>query len=158
VTEFVCRECGCINDVAEKPAPRRPRSHQQLKRLMAVCEAALHQWPSSAEFRPKNKDHLRYFLEVECGHFDVEKTIHVRDGATMEAIAGTMHAVMQSNKDYQQFITVDGSLIVVKRAKSISYDKLGHQEACKLFQDMDDVLHAYGLNADQLLQERGKAA
>lgn len=157
MSEHVCPECGCLFEVAEKPAPRRQRSYQQLKRVMAICREAFHQWPETADFRPKNEEHLRYFLECEAGHFTVTRTTRLHD-IDPDKIAPIVAGIVADSDDIKMFVEIDGALITTKKVKSVAYDALDHRDACKLFQDMEDVLHAYGLNADQLLLERGKAA
>ena len=148
-----CPHCGC-----EIEPPKKMRSRQQLNRVHALCEAAYQHWPQWAEFRPKSKEHLRYFLEVECGHFTVEQTITITDETTPDTIAWYVSALMKSSRDHTMFVEIDGQCIIVKRVGSIALGKLGHTAACALFADMDDVLHKYGLNAEQLLREAKSAA
>lgn len=149
---MACAECGC-----EVTPPKKQRSYPQLQRLHVLCEAAFAHWPSTGEFRPKNKEHLRYFLECEAGHFTVQRTMRL-EKADPEAIAPLLAAFMADTKDDQLFIELDGFLVTTKRVGSISYNKLSHADACKLFDEIEAVLHRYGLDANQLLRESKQAA
>lgn len=152
-----CPECGYVLEDA-KPVPRgKPRSYPQLKRFFAIIAAAFEQWRHDHEFRPRNKDHLRYWLEVQAGHFTVDKTIKINN-ADPDVIFEVLSAVMSVNEDHKQFIDVDCDLITVKRVHSIAYEKLPHESACALFNEVDAVLAAEGFDPEQLLRERGKAA
>jgi hypothetical protein len=80
VTEFVCRECGCINEVAEKTAPRQlepQRSYADHNMFWAIVTAACKNWPESHPFQPHGVnekariENLYGWLLVEVGYVDV---------------------------------------------------------------------------------------
>jgi hypothetical protein len=101
---------------------------------------------------------LRYWLEVEAGHCTVTKTIRVRKVEPKE-LADLLTAVLRTSDDDKMFVDADADLIVVKRANSIAYDKLGHLEACALFDEISDVIEAEtGIKGETMLKETEKAA
>lgn len=149
-----CPECGCVITEATKHA----RSIPQHRRFFALMKAAFMHWPATAEFRPKNAEHLRYFLECEAGHFTVVKTIRIESAVEPSKLAAVLTAVLRSSEDDKMFVDVDGALVTVRRANSINHSDLSHLAACALFQEVDDVLHVYGLSAEELLREARNAA
>ena len=155
MNEVTCPECGAV--FAPK-ATVKPRSYPQLKRYFAVIKAAFHHWPESHQFRPKNADHLRYWLEVEAGHFEAAKSIRC-ESVEPQILTALLTAVMRTSDDDRQFVDVDGQLITVKRALSISYPMLAHLATCKLFEDVDNVIkQELGIEPDELLRQTEAAA
>jgi hypothetical protein len=123
-----------------------------------MVRATYHHWPQSHLFRPKNEDHLRYWLEVEAGHFTVTKTIRVRKVEPKE-LADLLTAVLRTSEDDKIFVDADADLIVVKRANSIAYEKLLHLPACRLFDEVSDIIEAEtGIKGETMLKEHEKAA
>ena len=52
-----------------------------------------------------------------------------------------------------------GDTLVIFRPKSISFNKLGHKEFCRLNDEVDAVIEAeIGIKAERLLRETEKAA
>lgn len=151
--EQSCPECGALLPKPEKPS----RSYAQLKRVHALCQEAYSHWPDQCEFRPKSKEHLRYWLEMQAGHFTVEKTIQLQD-LDPDKLEPVLTAVMRTSEDVKQFVEIDGHLLTVKRVGSIAYDALSHADACRLFNELDAVLHLYGMDGAKLLRETEKAA
>jgi hypothetical protein len=147
-----CPHCGGIIE--------KSRSRNQHNRLFALATAAYHHWPSSHEFRPKSVDHLRYWLTVEAGRFDVEKTIRVRS-VEPDALLALLTAVMSTSKDEQQFVDLDGELITVRRAHSIKTtgaEAMPQREFSILCGEVESVLEANGMDPQQLLRETQSAA
>lgn len=155
IEQITCPDCGSVFDQAPKG---KPRSYPQLKRFMAVCKAAFDHWPHNHRFRPKNVDHLRYWLEKEAGYFHAVKTIRCN---TVQSgyLGALLEAVVRTSDDDRQFIEAEGDTVTVLRTDSIAYRKLPHHSACALFNDVDDVLHKeLGIPADKLLKEERQAA
>ena len=148
-----CPECGAVLSKPEKPS----RSYQQLKRVHALCQAAFMHWPEDHPFRPRNKDHLRYWLEMEAGHYQVVMQKSLRN-ADPEYIEDLLRGVLKSCEDNKLFIDIDGTLLTVKRVGSIAYDALSHADACRLFTELDAVLHLHGMDGATLLRETERAA
>lgn len=151
-----CPHCGC--DFEPPKASGKPRSHPQLKRFFAVLKQAYLHWPDSHDFRPRNREHLRYWLEKEAGHFEVVKTVVCKKADDPKRLAAVLTAVLATSTDDALFIEVEGLSVVVKRAISISYATLAHMPACALFGQIDDILKSIGLDPDALLREEARAA
>lgn len=147
-----CPKCG-----TELGKLNKQRSTPQLRRQFAVFKQAYFHWQDGHPFTPKNMDHLRRWLQVEAGRFTIVKTIRV-ESVDPDKLAALLTAVLRNSDDDKLFIEADADLIVVKRADSISYEKLGHADACKLFDEIAAVLHREGMDAEQLLREAEKAA
>lgn len=155
--EIACPHCGAHFEPPK--ASGKPRSHPQLKRFHALMRAAFNHWPEAqTEFRPRNKEHLRYWLEKEAGHFEVVKTIICKQADDPKRLTAVLTAVLATASDDNLFVEVEGLSVVVKRAVSISYDALAHMSACALFGQIDDVLKSLGLDPDRLLKEEARAA
>ena len=147
-----CPHCGAVLE--------KPRSRNQHNRLFALATAAFHHWRHDHEFRPKSVDHMRYWLTVEAGRFDVVKNIRVRS-VEPEALMALLTAVMATSTDEQLFIEADGNLITVKRAHSIKTtgpDAMPQREFAQLCSEVDSVLEANGMDPEQLLKETASAA
>jgi hypothetical protein len=147
-----CPACGFVLE--------KPRSRNQHNRLFALATAAHHHWPHDHEFRPKSVDHMRYWLTVEAGRFDVVKHIRVRS-VEPEALLALLTAVMATSTDEQLFIEADGDLITVKRAHSIKThgpNAMPQREFAQLCSEVDAVLEANGMDPQQLLKETASAA
>jgi len=59
----MCPHCG--------KSDRSPRSGLDHRRLFAIITAAFDNWPEDHHFKPKDAEHLRKWLLVEAGRFDV---------------------------------------------------------------------------------------
>jgi len=151
---MICQHCGAVNE--EKPAKKR--SSPQHRRQMKVFDVTFDHWPRSHEFQPKNPEHLRYWLEVKAGHFDVVYTKQIRS-VPADKLAGLLTAVLLLSKDSRLFVEADADQLVVMAARSIKYSELPQREASMLFDAIGDVISAeIGLEPEQLLKEHEKAA
>ena len=147
-----CPECGAVLE------PKKARSTRQHNRQFAIFEATFFHWPETHVFRPKSKDHLRYWLVVQAGKFDVIKTVRVRM-VDPDELAALLTAVLRTSKDDTLFVEADADLIVVKRAHSIAFDKLTHSDACDLFDAIAEVIKVEtGVEAERMLKEMEAAA
>lgn len=151
--EISCPDCGAVFSAA---APTR-RSTPQHRRFFGVIKAAFHHWPEADEFRPRNVEHLRYWLEKEAGYFTIVKTINCQSVEPSQLVA-VLTAVFSGAEDDRLFVEVEGSHVSVLKVKSISYDELEHLDACRLFDAVEGVLRARGIDPDQLLAETEAAA
>lgn len=133
-----CPECGAILKDED-----RERSTPQLRRFFKVVRAAHTNWPESyTAFQPRNVEHLRYWLEHKVGYSDPIKTINCKttDPAVLYDV---LRAILDSLNDRDRvFVEVEGRRVIVAKARSINYSELPHQDACKLFADVEDFIQA----------------
>jgi hypothetical protein len=154
-THVFCPHCGAEFE----PPKKAERSYPQLKRFHALIRQAFLHWPDAqTEFRPRNREHLRHWLQKEAGHFEVVKTIVCKEADSPKRLTAVLTAVLNASEDDNLFVEVEGLSVVVKRSVSISYAALAHLSACALFGQIDDVLKSLGLDPDKLLQEEARAA
>lgn len=149
-----CSTCGGSGKVANK------RSSAQHRRQFAVFAAAFDMWPEQHEFRPRNAEHLRFWLEIQAGHFSVVLTLRVRSVPPTKLAAVLTAVLTACDHDRDRvFIEADADLIVVKKAASIAYTRLPHARACQVFDEISHVLSAeMGVSAEMLLRETARAA
>lgn len=148
-----CPRCGA--------EPRR--SNPQNNRYHALMRAAFHHWPQSHRFQPRNREHLRKWLQVMAGH-KVTKRIDAPKGLTVSALKDFVTLLFRDTAEHV-FATVmyaksTGEPIAVELdiSKSTRFEALPHREACKLFDAVSDIIKAEtGLDAGVLLKE-GEAA
>lgn len=150
-----CELCG---------SPRhhhQTRSAPQFRRYHKLIDAAFLHWPERHNFRPKSRDHLRYWLTVEAGKFDVAKNIRVHsvDAIALQAL---LEGVLRTSDDERLFIDIDGDLITVKRAHSIKTtgpDAMPQREFAQLCSEVDAVVSTeIGIEPEKLLKAHEAAA
>lgn len=148
-----CPDCGSLREMA----PDKPRSTRQHRRFFAVLNQVYLNWSHRHEFQPKSVDHLRYWLEVQAGHYKIVRTIQVQS-VNPVALEALLVAVLLSSDSEDTFVELEGTQITVKRSLSISYHKLGHLSACALFNDIDAVIaRETHTNIGQFLREFERA-
>lgn len=150
---MVCVRCGAVNEVQEKPAAK-PRSTPQHRRMFALFDGAWFHWqeaPDDHDFKPKSRNHLRYYLEMRAGHFDVLMNVRVTS-MDPDKVAAVFSEALRRSRDEFMFVELDDNLLTIKQVKSISYDELSHKEACKLFDDIGEILAAEGLPPEKVLR------
>lgn len=156
MSECACPHCGGL---LEAPAPKKPRSLPQHRRYMALCAAAFEHWPSvDTDFRPRSASHLRYYLEVQAGAFDVTKTARILS-ADPDKLYALMLAFLQHSDDEKLFIELDGNLLIEKKARSVAFEEMPHEDFTKLVNAVTEIIeNAIGVNAEQLLRETSMVA
>jgi hypothetical protein len=131
----------------------KSRSIEQHNRFFAIVSALYHQWPERHPFQPDSEEHLRAWLLIKAGHriiatFDLA-------GMTPEAI-NTIPAISVAMFRKHVWAWADGGKLKVAAAKSISiYGKeaIGHQEFCKVNDDVESVIREdVGLDPDLLMR------
>lgn len=153
MTAHFCPGCGL-----DLTPERRGRSTPQHRRFFAIIKAAYLHWPPSAEFRPRNADHLRYYLEMRADHCTVTTTARIRS-ADPEKVYQLVRAFLKHSEDERLFADLDGDLLVQKRTKSISYEAMDSRDFSRLKDDVCDIIKAEtGMDAELLLRETEKAA
>jgi alpha-N-acetylglucosamine transferase len=150
-----CHHCG--GDLDQRPG--KPRSIEQNRRYHAMITAAFHHWPEpkEGERRFANREELRKHLQMRAGHREV--AVHMPlDGMSPEQALMVARASIEATGEYAFPVIFDGALIVFK-PKSVAFEKLKHADACKLFDDVADLIEqAIGVTADKLLKESEKVA
>jgi hypothetical protein len=131
----------------------KPRSLDQHKRFFAVIAATFHHWPESHKaFQPDSAEHLRSWLLVKAKHRTI-KTFHLQEDASDTAALIPIVIAMMTGK--HSWAWSKGNDLYVCVAESIAFDKLGHQEFCKLNDDVDEVIRVEtGLDPEALLREK----
>ena len=127
-----CPECGVILIGEDKE-----RSTPQHRRLFAVVKAAFANWPEKHEFKPGNIREMRAWLVCRAGHYDTMDATAATDPTQAWRLIPTIASWAGGKPIFTK--THRGRLLVYK-AKSISYDELGHSAACALFRDIEDVV------------------
>lgn len=123
-----------------------------------MVKAAFHHWPEKHRFRPHDSHHLRKWLQCAAGHMTLHH-VEIAEGASAAAVAGACRAVMEIAGGYA-FVQTDGDRALnVIIPKSIDYRRLSHRDACRLFQEVEDVIRAeIGLDPEALLKQTEAAA
>jgi hypothetical protein len=146
------------------------RSKEAHSRLFVVVEEAFKHWPADNDFQPSDKEHLRYWLEKEAGLYDVALTyrpdkmkaadIAVLLETMLKAIAMANPKIDAKNKVFiEPTVGLKGrTQVVVKVTRSIAWRSLAADDFNALSAAVYEVLAAHGLNHDQLLAEKDKAA
>jgi hypothetical protein len=140
---MTCSHCG-----------GKERSTPQHRRFYAVVRAAFDQWPDESIDNP---EHLRKFLLVKVKHRK-QNEIHITGDIDMASIKA-MESAMRAAGEYAWTVEHNGKVYVLA-AKSISYGKLPHREACGVFESVEAVIcDVLGIQScDQLLKEKENSA
>jgi hypothetical protein len=135
------------------------RSLPQHRRYFALIKAAHMHWPETHEFQPDNEDHLRKWLQCKAGHYSTTRIeVPSADPAIMTLARLAAESAVKAAGGTAWIKPVEHTLIVFT-PKSIAFDKLGHKEACRLFDEVAGVLEAeIGIKADDLMREHEAAA
>lgn len=126
---------------------------------MALCTAAYHAWlETDQEFRPHSIEHLRHYLTMKAGRFDIKKQARILS-ADPDKVYGLMRAFLQHSDDEKLFIELDGNLLIEKKAHSIAFDEMPQDEFNKLVNDVTEIIETtIGVDAEKLLKEAREAA
>ena len=150
--------------------PKYLRSKKQHGRLFVVCAEAFKQWPADHDFQPANEDHLRYFLEMQAGLYDVALTYRPdkMKASDIAVLLETMlKAIAMANPkiDTKDKVFIEPSVgprgktqVVVKVTRSIAWLALSQDDFSALSSAVYDVLYAHGFDHNVLLAEKDKAA
>lgn len=148
-----CPACGFVLDDAKG----LPRSVPQLRRYFAMIRAAYHHWPERHERQFASEDECRKWLQMKAGHREIGATIPLT-GMSKERAMLLAEAAIRAAGSYAVPV-IHGDTLAIWRPKSIAFSKLGHKAACRLFDDVADVIRAEtGIDPDELLREHERAA
>lgn len=156
MSECICPNCGTV---MEAEAPKKQRSLPQHRRFHALCAAAYAAWlETDQDFRPHSISHLRYWLTVQAGRFDVVKSARILS-TDPDKVFALMKAFLAHSDDEKLFIELDGNLLIEKKAWSIAYDEMDQAEFNRLVNDVTEIIeNAIGVSAEKLLKESREAA
>ena len=145
-----CPVCGCAID-------REPRSLAQLRRYFAMIRATFHHWPESHERQFASEEECRKWLQMKAGHREIGATIPLT-GMSKERAMLLAEAAIRAAGSYAVPV-IHGDTLAIWRPKSIAFSKLGHKEACRLFDDVADVIRAEtGIDPEEMMRETERAA
>ena len=140
------------------------RSNPQNNRYHALMRAAFHHWPLAHAFQPRNPEHLRKWLQVRAG-FKVVKMVSAPKGFTASALRDFVWALFNASSDHvfatviYHEITHEVVGVELHISKSTRFEKLGHRDACRLMNAVEDIIKSeLGLEAEQLLKHTEQAA
>jgi len=135
-----CPECGCVIK------DDKPRSNPQHRRFFGMIAAAYHQWPEQfKEFQPLDAEHLRAWLLIKAGHRHVEhvdvnvEQLSNRELALMKRAYESPVRVRRAKKVYR-FWRIYQGIAVVLEPLSVSFDEMAHDKACKIMNEVDDIV------------------
>ena len=152
-TVHSCPHCGC--------ELTKPRSLADHRRFFAMIRHALMHWPENHEFRPSNEDHLRAWLLVSAGYFDVQsvpineeiaQNPHLLTLARL-TIEATVEAAYR-DRDFA-FPRFSAAGCEILRAKSINWETLDQRAFGPIREAVEDLVEAnVGVKVDQLLRSQ----
>jgi hypothetical protein len=144
-----CPECGCVLNLPKGQA----RSVPQNRRFHALIRAAWVHWPENHPFfHPQSEEHLRKWLTAKAGHCTI-RSIDTSDMTPDQAVAA-ISAAMREAGPYA-WTTSAQSVLHVRTPASIAFDELPHKEACKLFDEIAEIIEMEtGMKPDELLKAK----
>ena len=126
------------------------RSLPHLRRYMALCRAAHFHWPEAHPFQTRDWQALRAYLQMKCHYRELASRTKIV-GMTKEQAIFSATIALQGAGSYAIPTWFEDELLIWK-PKSISYAKLKHYDAVKLFEDVAGVIHAEtGMSPEELL-------
>lgn len=100
---------------------------------------------------------MRKWAQMKAGHREIGAQVPI-SGMSKERAMLLAEAAIRAAGSYAVPV-LHGDVMVVFRPKSIAFDKLGHKQACQLFDEVAAVIEAeIGVSADKLLKETVNAA
>lgn len=149
-----CPECGCLL--------ANPRSISDHRRFFGVIGKAYKQWPESYDFQPRDAEHLRGFLLVTVGYFDVQ-TIDLREIITSKepsllvlARLAVEASVAAAHKQSDYVVTRPRDVVVeIIKPRSLNFHALSQKQFNPIREAVEDLIEAIiGVSVDQLLREQ----
>lgn len=135
----------------------KQRSLPQHRRFHGLVRACYHHWPESHTFQPDNEEHLRAYLLVKAGHRSI-KEFYLADTAANEDVARLIPVVAAMMLHRYCWAWVDGEAIKVCAPLTTAFRDMKHEEACKVYDAVDQYLLSIGMDPEQLLRETEAAA
>ena len=148
-----CEHCG-----AESTG--KPRSVQDHRRTFSLINKAYHHWPEASDFHPVSANHLRAYLLVKAGYFDVISIPvgHIRpDSPAMALVRAAVEATIAAaiRKGAYVFLRVSADAIETLWPKSISFASLDQKAFGPLREAIEEIIEAeIGVSIEELLTAR----
>ena len=149
-----CAHCGCEND--DGPGGK-PRSPEQLRRFFAVIiREAYRNWPESHAVQFATETECRKWLTVKAGYYDVTMRLPLQ-GVRASTAVMIAEASMRAAGAYAIAREHKGELVIAK-PKSIAFNKMGHEQFCKLNDAIAAVVAMEtGIDVDGVVMEKEPA-
>jgi hypothetical protein len=145
-------ECPCC-EYRWNPQAKRPRSVPQHKRLFALIRAAHFHWPETTSMQFTSVKNFRKWLTMKAGWRDIASETDVH-GMPDNIVLVIAKAAFAAAKSYAVPVVHKGRLIIWV-PRSIAFDKMDHEEACKLCDAVAVVIEQEtGLRPEELLTEK----
>ncbi|HXF55668.1 MAG TPA: hypothetical protein VNK52_16260 [Hyphomicrobiaceae bacterium] len=145
--------------------PDRPRSLPQHNRFFKLVDALYLHYPEDHWFRPRNRDHLRYWLTMLAGECDVVATVRMTGRrADSKQFCRVLREIVGRFKTLDHvFIEADADCVVVKETRSLRFPPqrgaMSQARFNALCGRVEEIIAAeYGLAADDLLSWTERAA
>lgn len=145
-----CPTCGA-------KAKPKIRSIEQHRRYFGLIRAAFHHWPETSERQFSSEDELRAYVQIKAGYREVGAQIPL-SGLNKDRALLLVEAAIRGSGSYAIPIFYKDAIVVFK-PKSVSFEKMGHQEFCGLNNAVATVIEQeLGITADELLKQTEAAA
>ena len=110
--------------VCEQETKKSPRSLRRMRMLHGLVSMLFDGLPDDK--RPPDKERLRYWMAVKIGSYDV-KAVFPAESLEENMIAMFKQVMTGASKKYF-FVPIDGGLIEIRKAKSISFGKMSEDD------------------------------
>ncbi len=138
-----CQTCG--------QTLQKRRSVPQLRRYMALMDAAFMHWPEGHARQFTNATELRKHYEMVAGYKDVAAQIPL-SGISRERAIHLAEMVLRSVGNFAEPYMADDVLIIYK-PRSVSFESLNSRDASALFDDVATIIEQEtGFSPEDLLR------
>ena len=128
------------------------RSVPHLRRFFLLVKLAYEHWPEVHPVQFDSAMEARRYLTMLAGHREIAARIPL-EGLDKERAKMLAEAAIRSVGQYAIPTFYKGDL-VIWTPKSISFGKLGHKDAVKLFQDVAEVIYQEtGIDPQTLMEQ-----
>jgi len=154
---MLCPQCDY--DLGRIATAGKPRSVPQHRRYFKMIAAFHHHWPEWHSQQFARPEHLRKWAQMHCGHYEEAGRLNRSQfGGNAERFALVASWLLDRVGKYG-IPKVKGDDLVLYVPKSISFDKLPHNEAVRLMGDVEVFLETQtGLKSADVLKETERAA
>lgn len=149
--EVSCPDCGAIFDWMPV-GPGKPRSPEQHRRYFCGISLVYKAWPETHPEQFDNAELFRQWIQMKAGFREVDARIPL-NGIEARPAYRLVKAILQTG-DRLKIPVVHNGEMIVWRAQSISFLKMGHLKFCALNNATDDVIkEETGLVVQELIDD-----